>query len=101
VAHPQALTYSNFDFPTSPEFLYFVRLQTTIVSSFIMPIDEVSSTDASLDGKTHETHEKDAVEIASTPSNGSDTQGFDEKQTKKLLRKLDIHLVPFLALLYL
>lgn len=26
---------------------------------------------------------------------------FDEKSTKRLLRKLDYHLVPFLALLYL
>jgi hypothetical protein len=26
---------------------------------------------------------------------------FDEKATKSLLRKLDLHLVPFLALLYL
>lgn len=27
--------------------------------------------------------------------------GFDQSATKKLLRKLDWHLVPFLALLYL
>jgi len=31
----------------------------------------------------------------------SDGASFDEKRTKKLLRKLDWHLVPFLALLYL
>jgi len=28
-------------------------------------------------------------------------QGFDEASTRKLLRKLDWHLVPFLSLLYL
>lgn len=30
-----------------------------------------------------------------------EAQGFDEAMTKKLLRKLDWHLVPFLSLLYL
>jgi hypothetical protein len=34
-------------------------------------------------------------------SHNSDTTSFDEKATKRLLRKIDWHLIPFLALLYL
>jgi hypothetical protein len=30
-----------------------------------------------------------------------ESQGFDEKATKKLIRKLDWHLIPFLSLIYL
>lgn len=43
------------------------------------------------------------VDGAVTPDSleSSDGASFDEKRTKKLLRKLDWHLVPFLALLYL
>ncbi|KAG0633986.1 major facilitator superfamily domain-containing protein [Tuber brumale] len=56
----------------------------------------------SLEGSTIE---KDAKHIdgAVTPDSleSSDVACFDEKRTKKLLRKLDWHLVPFLALLYL
>ena len=37
----------------------------------------------------------------STPESLEAGPGFDETRTKKLLRKLDWHLVPFLALLYL
>lgn len=31
----------------------------------------------------------------------TESQGFDQKATKKLVRKLDWHLIPFLALIYL
>jgi len=43
------------------------------------------------------------VDGAVTPDSleSSDGASFDEKRTKKLLRKMDWHLVPFLALLYL
>lgn len=35
-------------------------------------------------------------------ASGSETDlGFDEKMTKKLVRKIDVYLVPFLSLLYL
>jgi hypothetical protein len=30
-----------------------------------------------------------------------ETQGFDEPATKKLLRKLDWHIIPFMSLIYL
>jgi hypothetical protein len=30
-----------------------------------------------------------------------EAQGFDEARTKKLVRKLDWHLIPFLSLIYL
>jgi hypothetical protein len=30
-----------------------------------------------------------------------DTSGFDQKRTKRLLRKMDFHLIPWLALMYL
>jgi len=30
-----------------------------------------------------------------------ETQGFDERATKKMIRRIDWHLIPFLALIYL
>ncbi len=30
-----------------------------------------------------------------------ESQGFDEARTKKLLRKLDWHIIPFMSLIYL
>ena len=30
-----------------------------------------------------------------------ETEGFDEKATKKLLRRLDWHIIPFMSLIYL
>jgi len=30
-----------------------------------------------------------------------ESQGFDETATKKLLRKLDRHIIPFMSLIYL
>jgi hypothetical protein len=30
-----------------------------------------------------------------------ETQGFDDSATKKLLRKLDWHIIPFMSLIYL
>jgi hypothetical protein len=36
-----------------------------------------------------------------TPPEDAETPQFNTKRTKALLRKLDWHLVPFLALLYL
>lgn len=44
------------------------------------------------------------VDITSTPdlSTGEvETQGFDQVATKKLLRKLDWHIIPFMSLIYL
>lgn len=51
--------------------------------------------------KTLDVNESDG---ASTPISGdisSTAAGFDQVSTKKLLRKLDWHIVPFLSLLYL
>jgi len=44
-----------------------------------------------------------AVEQLETVESGSQTPdlGFDEKRTAKLIRKIDLVLLPFLALLYL
>jgi hypothetical protein len=44
-----------------------------------------------------------AKEIGAVESGSSSSQemGFDEKHTKKLIRKIDWALLPFLALLYL
>jgi hypothetical protein len=36
-----------------------------------------------------------------TASGDVETQGFDAKATKKLLRKLDWHIIPFMSLIYL
>jgi hypothetical protein len=44
--------------------------------------------------------------VTSTPSTDVaageiETQGFDGKATKKLLRRLDWHIIPFMSLIYL
>jgi hypothetical protein len=44
---------------------------------------------------------KEDVTFAESASNSSQEFGFDEKQTKTLIRKIDWALIPFLALLYL
>lgn len=44
------------------------------------------------------------IGISSTPdlSTGEiESQGFDNVATKKLLRKLDWHIIPFMSLIYL
>ena len=44
------------------------------------------------------------VDVSSTPdlSTGEiESQGFDHVATKKLLRKLDWHIIPFMSLIYL
>ena len=43
--------------------------------------------------------EKDVSEATSTPI--SESQPFTKADTRKLLRKLDVNLIPFLALIYL
>lgn len=43
---------------------------------------------------------QDVMMVESASGSDSDL-GFDEKMTKKLVRKIDIYLVPFLSLLYL
>lgn len=45
-----------------------------------------------------------SLDISSTPdivTGDVETQGFDGPATKKLLRKLDWHLIPFMSLIYL
>lgn len=44
------------------------------------------------------------VDISSTPdlvTGEVESQGFDHVATKKLLRKLDWHIIPFMSLIYL
>jgi hypothetical protein len=45
------------------------------------------------EAELYEGNSSDGVEVA--------TAGFDPKSTKRLLRKIDMRLIPFLALLYL
>lgn len=45
--------------------------------------------------------EKNSNLTASTDSRPVSAAPFNEAETKKLLRKLDLHLIPFLALIYL
>ena len=46
--------------------------------------------------------EKSTVEMIESLSNeSSESLGYDEKATKRLVRKVDLRLLPFLALLYL
>lgn len=44
---------------------------------------------------------KQEVMMVESASGSESDLGFDEKLTKKLVRKIDVYLVPFLSLLYL
>lgn len=57
------------------------------------------SQDSSIEQKDMAKHAVGDVTPDSLES--ADRPGFDPKRTKKLLRKLDWNIVPFLALLYL
>lgn len=46
-------------------------------------------------------HSKEDVDIIESGSSSSQEIGWNEKQTKALVRKMDWALLPFLALLYL
>jgi hypothetical protein len=46
--------------------------------------------------------EKSPVNMGVSGVDGdAEVQGFDAAQTKKLLRKLDWHIIPFMSLIYL
>lgn len=45
--------------------------------------------------------QKGDVDMLESVSGSESELGFDEKSTKKLVRKIDYYLVPFLSLLYL
>jgi len=67
--------------------------------------EKISNSDLSVDANQKEAVRQieDNEKIAAPPAYISDDEAphFDAARTKKLLRKLDWHLVPFLALLYL
>lgn len=47
-------------------------------------------------------HDATVVPVSvDTSSEDAEPQGFDAAGTKKLLRKLDWHLIPFMSLIYL
>lgn len=58
---------------------------------------ELDLTHAGYDEKSHDFSNSSDSDHASTPI----APTFDKLATKKLLRKLDLHLIPFLALIYL
>ena len=64
-------------------------------------MEKISNSDTSIDDKkqVHQSHSE--TDTPHTPPEYVDAPHFDGARTKKLLRKLDWHLVPFLALLYL
>jgi hypothetical protein len=43
----------------------------------------------------------DTAIVADVTSSDVENQGWDAKSTKKLLRKLDRHIIPFMSLIYL
>jgi len=67
--------------------------------------DKVSNSDLSVDANQKEAVDRveENEKVTTPPAYNSEDEGprFDEARTKKLLRKLDWHIVPFLALLYL
>ena len=66
------------------------------MNMLIMTIFNEKSQDTAASKKYHET----GVEIIESSSSSQEC-GYDENQTKKLIRKIDWALLPFLALLYL
>ena len=61
---------------------------------------------ATMDSKTAPPlGEKTVIEVKNPSASNSiditEAQGFDEKATKKLIRRIDWHLIPFLSLIYL
>jgi hypothetical protein len=44
---------------------------------------------------------KEQPPVLERTTSGGSSVGFDNKATKRLLRKIDLALIPFLALLYL
>lgn len=64
-----------------------------------MAIDEVQQSESP--SLQEEKKVKDVDLVESVESASTSSLGFDQVQTKKLLRKIDYTLVPFLALLYL
>lgn len=69
-------------------------------------MEKVNNSDTSMDNDLESKVQDIKVDAANPdgaaiPSEGSDAPTFNAKRTKKLLRKLDWHLVPFLSLLYL
>ncbi|EKD13341.1 uncharacterized protein L3040_002798 [Drepanopeziza brunnea f. sp. 'multigermtubi'] len=64
-------------------------------------MEKINKSDSSVDMEISQT-EKAKVEVSPTIQTSiDDSPHFDAQRTKKLLRKLDWHLVPFLSLLYL
>lgn len=66
--------------------------------------DKISNSDLSVDATQKEavSQVENNEKIVAPPAyNDDDAPHFDEARTRKLLRKLDWHIVPFLALLYL
>ena len=64
-----------------------------------MAID-ISTSDLS-DSNLSDTPKKSEVALFEHAQTDEDHASFDTKATKRLLRKMDIRLIPFLALLYL
>jgi hypothetical protein len=69
-----------------------------------MALDLATSTDLEPSQANNSDKEKDLGSLASLPTTltaPTPPAPFTDAATKKLLRKLDLHLIPFLALLYL
>lgn len=56
---------------------------------------------SNMDSKTVPATEKAVGTSASNSVEYVEAQGFDEKATKKMIRRIDWHLIPFLSLIYL
>lgn len=63
--------------------------------------EEVKRSDTSLDVKAGEKHVEDPANISDSSALEQGETTWDEAATKRLIRKIDWRLIPFLALLYL
>lgn len=77
------------------------RLPSTNLSLPICRLQEFIMSAKEKQNVVPDTSNKDDVMMIESASGSETDLGFDEKLTKKLVRKIDVYLVPFLSLLYL
>ncbi len=73
----------------------------TMASTSASTVENHTLTDLDLNLTTTTYREKNPDLTSSNDSRPVSAAPFNEADTKKLLRKLDLHLIPFLALIYL
>lgn len=63
-------------------------------------ISGISTTSTNNEKDVHY-HAESTISSGDITPDGLEPQGYDEKATKRLLRKQDWHIIPFMSLIYL